>query len=74
MKNLEQIAEEWLSVVRPGNELKEQITERAAACESCEQKSYNEEKRVFECTSCGCPLGGKIFSTLPGATCPLNKW
>jgi len=74
MKNLEQIAEQWLSIVRPEDELKEQIIKKAATCETCEQKLYDEEKRVFSCAACGCPLSGKIFSTLPGVTCPLNKW
>jgi hypothetical protein len=74
MKSFVELAQEWLAIVNPPQEMTEKILNRAPICDSCEKKEYDNEKKVNRCVECGCPLMGRIFSFNPTANCPLNKW
>jgi len=42
---------------------------RIAICEACPHLT---KEKPRTCTVCGCPIVGK--TSVPQATCPLNKW
>ena len=74
MKSFVELAQEWLTVVNPSQEITEKILNRATICGSCEKKEYDNEKKFNKCTACGCPVMSKVFSYDPKAACPINKW
>lgn len=68
------IAENWLKLVLPGAELTGKVINRAETCDPCDQRVYDDEKRINMCTACGCSIGSKVFSFDSNIKCPLNKW
>lgn len=64
------------SKIRKGSVDKELQEQRLAACKSCPERDST-PKGDF-CKACKCPYWRRseltVKTTMPAATCPLNKW
>lgn len=74
--SIREITTAWIRAANPTPEQEALARERAATCDTCDEKSLVTRAKLeyFMCAKCGCPLSKKIFSPNGPTACPLKKW
>ena len=75
MINFKDIFNSWITSINPSKMELNRANDRFKVCLDCEfkkEKIQNKQWTLY-CGECGCPLKGKIYSSVINP-CPKNKW
>jgi ribosomal protein L37AE/L43A len=76
LPSIREIVTAWARAANPTPEQEALARERAATCDTCDEKSFVTRAKMeyFMCAKCGCPLSKKVFSPNGPDACPLKLW
>jgi hypothetical protein len=78
MLKIVEIAKAWIAAANPTPEQKALAEERAAICGECPHRNNSwyvkDNKDIWTCGLCGCPLSKKLFTPAGPDACPDKRW